>query len=29
MKESGTRESPPPSWALAFDSWLKQSLVEG
>jgi len=29
MRAIGPRESPPPPWALAFDSWLKESLVEG
>ncbi|WJX17688.1 hypothetical protein P8452_07573 [Trifolium repens] len=29
MSAEAPRESPPPSWALAFDSWLKQSLVDG
>jgi 4,5-DOPA dioxygenase extradiol len=29
MSAAAPRESPPPSWALAFDSWLKQSLVDG
>lgn len=29
MRAIGHRDSPPPAWALAFDSWLKKSLVEG
>ncbi|XP_058744710.1 4,5-DOPA dioxygenase extradiol-like [Vicia villosa] len=29
LRAIGPRESPPPPWALAFDSWLKESLVEG
>ncbi|KAJ1386550.1 Extradiol ring-cleavage dioxygenase, class III enzyme, subunit B [Sesbania bispinosa] len=29
LKAMGPRNSPPAPWAVAFDSWLKNSLIEG